>query len=48
MNFLTYLEENESFSSSQYLASIGAGTEPFTGMSFPARCNAPGFELTRD
>jgi len=31
MNFLTYLEENESFSSSQYLASIGAGTEPFTG-----------------
>ena len=29
--FLTYLATNEGFSTSQYLTSIGAGTEPFTG-----------------
>ena len=32
LNFFKYLESNEGFSSSQYLLSIGAGTEPFTGM----------------
>ena len=31
LNFFKYLESNEGFSSSQYLTSIGAGTEPFTG-----------------
>jgi len=31
LDFFSYLEKNESFSSSQYLLSIGAGTEPFTG-----------------
>lgn len=31
MDFFTYLESNEGFSTSQYLLSIGAGTEPFTG-----------------
>jgi xyloglucan-specific endo-beta-1,4-glucanase len=31
LNFFSYLESNEGFSSSQYLTSIGAGTEPFTG-----------------
>ncbi|KAH8702461.1 endoglucanase [Talaromyces proteolyticus] len=30
-NFLEYLVENEGLSSSQYLLSIQAGTEPFTG-----------------
>lgn len=30
-NFFTYLEKSFSFPSSQYLLSIGAGTEPFTG-----------------
>jgi xyloglucan-specific endo-beta-1,4-glucanase len=34
LNFFKYLESNHGFSSSQYLKSIGAGTEPFTGMSF--------------
>lgn len=29
-DFLAYLVDNESFPSSQYLTSIGAGTEPFT------------------
>lgn len=29
--FLTYLVGNEEFSTSQYVTSIGAGTEPFTG-----------------
>jgi len=29
--FFTYLESSEGYSSSQYLTSIGAGTEPFTG-----------------
>ena len=29
--FFTYLEQNQGLSSSQYLVSIGAGTEPFTG-----------------
>ena len=29
--FLTYLATNEGFSTSQYVTSIGAGTEPFTG-----------------
>ncbi|KAF3770760.1 family 12 glycoside hydrolase, partial [Cryphonectria parasitica EP155] len=33
MDFLNYLIENEGVSSSQYLLSIGAGTEPFTGTS---------------
>jgi xyloglucan-specific endo-beta-1,4-glucanase len=32
MNFFKYLETSQSFPSSQYLQSIGAGTEPFTGM----------------
>ena len=32
LNFFEYLESNEGFSSSQYLTSIGAGTEPFTGI----------------
>jgi xyloglucan-specific endo-beta-1,4-glucanase len=31
LNFFKYLESNEGFSSSQYLKSIGAGTEAFTG-----------------
>lgn len=30
-DFFTYLVDSEGFSSSQYLTSIGAGTEPFTG-----------------
>ena len=29
--FLTYLATSQSFSASQYVKSIGAGTEPFTG-----------------
>jgi hypothetical protein len=29
--FLTYLAENQSFSTSQFVTSIGAGSEPFTG-----------------
>ena len=33
VDFFTYLEENEAYSSSQYLQSVGAGTEPFTGSS---------------
>ncbi|KUJ21836.1 concanavalin A-like lectin/glucanase [Mollisia scopiformis] len=32
-NFFTYLTTYQSFPSSQYLLSIGAGTEPFTGSS---------------
>lgn len=31
LDFFTYLEENESFSSSQYITTLEAGTEPFTG-----------------
>ncbi|KAG1696309.1 hypothetical protein DVH05_018856 [Phytophthora capsici] len=31
MDFFTYLIENESFSTSQYLNTVQAGTEPFTG-----------------
>jgi len=31
--FLTYLVGNEGFSASQYMKSIGAGSEPFTGSS---------------
>lgn len=31
MDFLNYLVNNEGLSSSQYLTSVGAGTEPFTG-----------------
>lgn len=31
IDFFKYLESNEGFSSSQYLVSIGAGTEAFTG-----------------
>jgi len=31
MNFFKYLESSQGFPSSQYLLSIGAGTEPFTG-----------------
>ena len=31
--FLTYLATNYGYSTSQYLTSIGAGTEPFTGTS---------------
>ena len=31
MAFFTYLEQNQGVSSSQYLVSVGAGTEPFTG-----------------
>lgn len=31
MDFFDYLSENEGFSLSQYLLSIGAGTEAFTG-----------------
>lgn len=30
-DFLAYLQENQGLSSSQYLLSIQAGTEPFTG-----------------
>jgi xyloglucan-specific endo-beta-1,4-glucanase len=29
--FFTYLASNEGYSTSQYITSIGAGTEPFTG-----------------
>jgi len=32
-NFFTYLINNQGYPSSQYLLSIGAGTEPFTGSS---------------
>ena len=31
MNFFDYLTANQGVSTSQYLQSIGAGTEPFTG-----------------
>lgn len=31
--FLTWLADNEGYSTSQYVTSIGAGTEPFTGTS---------------
>lgn len=31
--FFTYLESSFSFPKTQYLKSVGAGTEPFTGMS---------------
>jgi len=31
LDFFSYLESNEGFSTSQYLLSAGAGTEPFTG-----------------
>ncbi|KAI9730064.1 MAG: hypothetical protein M1834_006056 [Cirrosporium novae-zelandiae] len=31
LDFFTYLESKQSYSSSQYITSIGAGTEPFTG-----------------
>lgn len=31
LNFLKYLETSQGYPSSQYLTSIGAGTEPFTG-----------------
>jgi xyloglucan-specific endo-beta-1,4-glucanase len=34
LNFFKYLEEYQGLSSSQYLLSIGAGTEAFTGMCF--------------
>ena len=34
LNFFKYLESNQGLSSSQYLTSIGAGTEPFTGTLF--------------
>lgn len=33
MDFLNYLIENQGLASSQYLLSIGAGSEPFTGTS---------------
>lgn len=33
LDFLSYLVENEGMSDSQYLLSIGAGSEPFTGTS---------------
>jgi xyloglucan-specific endo-beta-1,4-glucanase len=33
LDFYTYLESKLGFPSSQYLLSIGAGTEPFTGSS---------------
>lgn len=33
-NFFTYLAKNQGYPTSQYLLSIGAGTEPFTGKSF--------------
>ena len=32
LDFFKYLESSDGFPSSQYLLSIGAGTEPFTGM----------------
>jgi xyloglucan-specific endo-beta-1,4-glucanase len=32
LDFYTYLIDNEGFSSSQYLTTLEAGTEPFTGM----------------
>jgi xyloglucan-specific endo-beta-1,4-glucanase len=32
LDFYKYLESSDGFSSSQYLLSLGAGTEPFTGM----------------
>lgn len=31
-NFLTYLSTNQGYPLSQYLLSVGAGTEPFSGM----------------
>jgi xyloglucan-specific endo-beta-1,4-glucanase len=33
LDFFTYLVDNEGFSSSQYLTTLEAGTEPFTGTS---------------
>lgn len=32
LDFFEYLESSQGYPSSQYLLSIGAGTEPFTGM----------------
>lgn len=32
--FFKYLESSEGFSSSQYITTLEAGSEPFTGMSF--------------
>lgn len=31
MDFFSYLEQNQGFSTSQYLTTVQAGTEPFTG-----------------
>ena len=31
MDFFSYLIKNQGFKDSQYLISVGAGTEPFTG-----------------
>jgi xyloglucan-specific endo-beta-1,4-glucanase len=35
LEFFTYLIDNEGFSSSQYITTLEAGTEPFTGMLSP-------------
>ena len=35
LEFFTYLIDHEGFSSSQYITTLEAGTEPFTGMSSP-------------
>jgi len=35
LEFFTYLIDNEGFSSSQYITTLEAGTEPFTGTSSP-------------
>jgi xyloglucan-specific endo-beta-1,4-glucanase len=37
LDFFTYLIDNEGFSSSQYLTTLEAGTEPFTGASLSSK-----------
>lgn len=32
LDFFSYLEENEGFSESQFITTLEAGTEPFTGL----------------
>lgn len=44
MDFFDYLTENEGLSTSQYLTSIGAGTEPFTGSD--AELKVTGYSTT--
>lgn len=45
-DFLTYLQQNEGLSSSQYLLSIQAGTEPFTGENAELKTTAYSVSLS--